>query len=183
VGYSTSPKTLDRIREHLKPLEEGRSCSWTISDGAAGKFAYKVREALHIARLHSADFPALARAAETFRIIVKDPRTVVAEPKNQELEASVVMPSYGDGAPVGTDARSIIAEWEKQRPQKSIHFPEAALPGSELLKLFDWAEDEGWLLFVAHPALTLRRHEPELAEYSWRPEDLTEEPLDLGDPF
>lgn len=51
-GYSKNPATAEKMLPLLGPLIAGELCTWQTSEGEADYFAYKVREALYVARLH-----------------------------------------------------------------------------------------------------------------------------------
>lgn len=69
MGYSNSEETLATIRPKLREIEAGNPCVWrSPSYEAAHQFAYKIREAFHIARLFPEKYPKLARASRLFKI-------------------------------------------------------------------------------------------------------------------
>lgn len=70
MGYSTDPRTAERMAPKLQALAEGRETTWRVKEGDPGKFAYQIREALYIAWKNPGQFPRLARARARFKIIV-----------------------------------------------------------------------------------------------------------------
>ncbi len=78
MGYSNSPETLAKIRPMLKEIEAGNPCVWRTPPGGSRLLAYKIREALRIARMFSSKYPELARASYLFKIREPDSSTVRA---------------------------------------------------------------------------------------------------------
>lgn len=173
MGYSKSRTTLLKMLPKLEPLERGEPCTWRVDSMSADKFAYKVREALYIARLYANEFPELAEAAQRYRVSVKGPGLVAAEP---HLPMGPVLSVEGGEELSATPKEvlgpqsdlSIMEEW-LDRKLESLHFPEANLDNEELERLYHWAERRELIFFVSDKALTLQRHDPELAEYAWKP--------------
>lgn len=185
MGYSRNPATLLKLRPILTELEAGRTCHWR-TDSDPFRLAYKIREALYIAKLYPARFPALAAAADHFTLRVVD-KSVEAIPKSyaQPLDGQMMIgekdqPSTepvvfsrffeGNG---GQTAMSIIQAWHEAQPsQGALHWPNAHLTKDELIKLYNWTQEIHWLMFEADGGLTLKPWDDELATYAWSPEDL-----------
>jgi hypothetical protein len=51
-GYSKNLATAQAMLPYFGPIIRGELCTWETHPGQSDKFAYKVREALYIARLH-----------------------------------------------------------------------------------------------------------------------------------
>lgn len=82
MSYSTNPITLRRIEATLAPLTIGKTLRWDKPAGEdhrwAGRWAYKIREALSIAQLYPEQFERLAAVAPLVRVVVHDARIVEA---------------------------------------------------------------------------------------------------------
>lgn len=189
MGYSTNVSTLELQLDHLKMLREGKACIWTVEPNDVHRFAYKIREALWIARNVAEarrKYPELAQAAEHFRIEMVNSRQVQARPARGTPAASVealgVATSGGELAGPARSmmgpqtAASIIQTWMDTQPSNDkYHFPQANLSHSEMLKLHSWATKQGWIFFESQGQITLQRKSRDLEGLSWSPEDLNEE--------
>lgn len=113
-GYSKNPATAEKLLPLLQPLAEGNLCTWQTEEGQAEHLAYKIREALYIARLFkdrnerivlktpldgpSGEFRwqqadkmvAIARMAERVRIVTTSRSTVEARLQKGAPEALVI---------------------------------------------------------------------------------------------
>jgi len=189
MGYSTNIKTLEAQLDNLAMLRQGKACAWTVAPNESHRFAYKIREALWIARnVPEArnKYPELARAAEHFRIEVTSSREVQARAARSTVDAEVR--PLGGGVTTGLEAAgppkalmgpqtaaSIIQTWMDTQPSNErYHFPQANLTRDELLKLHGWAVQQGWIFFESDGAITLQRKTLDVAEFAWSPEDLNE---------
>lgn len=184
MGYSTNKQTLISMLPELELLKQGKQCIWTVENSK--HFAYKVREALYIARLYQKEFPELAIAADMFRIEVLSDSQVQARLAKGTTAArvkavgGVVNTGMEEAGPskrmAGPQtATTIIQTWLDSQPSNDkFFFPEAKLSREELLKLHSWAVKQGWLFFVDSwtGGLTLQRKTHELEAFAWGPEDL-----------
>lgn len=91
MGYSRNPVTLRKIEARLEPLTRGTPCSWTITEGSADRWAYRVREALSIALRHPEKFPGLARHARRIRVEVVNDHLVQALIDDSERAPEAVL--------------------------------------------------------------------------------------------
>jgi hypothetical protein len=111
-GYSKNPVTAEKMLRYLQPLARGELCTWATTEHGADYFAYKIREALYIARLHKGMYErliaregeesskggayvasqmlGLAKAAERTRIVVISPSIVEARLQKGVPEAMVL---------------------------------------------------------------------------------------------
>ena len=179
MGYSQSPSTLEKLIPSLGELNQGKPQRWT-GLMQPNLWAYKVREALYIAKLHADDYPELAQAAEKFSVVIVDSQTVETRLKQQSptlvsvggnSEFTEAGPSRRVEGP--QTAATIIEYWIKAQPSNSpLYFPQAGLSRTDLIQLYQWAEKQGWFLFVADDAITLQRSSRDLAGLQWTPEDL-----------
>lgn len=121
-GYSKNPQTGIKMLPYLGPIVRGELCAWNTEKGQADYFAYKIREALYIARLHEeffrrmsdretaennmiqteagaqfAQMAVIAKQAERIRIVVVNPSTVEARLQKGTPEALVLT---GQAAPM-----------------------------------------------------------------------------------
>lgn len=117
-GYSKNPLTAEKMLPLLGPIIAGQLCTWETEVGQADHLAYKIREALYIARLYRDRWSAgalhataqnpdelwkaeallsISRMAERVRIVVTSPSTVEARLQKGVPEAMVLT---GGGAPM-----------------------------------------------------------------------------------
>lgn len=120
-GYSKNPQTGIKMLPYLGPIVKGELCAWNTEKDQADYFAYKIREALYVARLHEDLFiervrtlpldelrntlawqhadqmAALAKQAERIRIVVVNPSLVEARLQKGTPEALVLT---GQAAPM-----------------------------------------------------------------------------------
>lgn len=191
MAYSKSIKTLEKRRQLLKDLELGRGCVWRTDN--ADRLAYQLREALSIARLYKERYPALAQAADNFRIEVLSPTSVQATPL-QQTEASVLV----DGGVVDQNPtpgkvslnlmgpqtpESIIQTWHDVQPSNDpMVWPQANLDREALRTLEQWASKRTppWLVIVDGGAVMLHPHTRTLESMAWRPATVPAKPLEEG---
>jgi hypothetical protein len=204
-GYSKNPQTGIKMLPYLGPIVRGELCAWNTEKGEADYFAYKIREALYVARLHadsfgtstawydssgknvSDDMLALAKQAERIRIVVVNPSLVEARLQKATPEALVLT---GQAAPMSgyenpgrstvTLAKqtvwSIQEAWRGQQPSNTpLHFPHAGLSYDELVELYTWAESMHLMLFEADGALTIQPKSLDLLQYAWSPRVVEED--------
>ncbi len=178
MAYSSSKLTVQRIRPRLKRLEAGHECRWETPAGKADLFAYKIREALYIAKTHyPQDFPALAKAATNFEIVATKGKYVTARRKwdgeVSELELTIraeideppveVMTNEEEAAYADEAANeagdlltvdghqtqfTIIATWTQNRYVARLSFPDAELSEHSLTMLYNWAEKQSPRLMI-----------------------------------
>lgn len=195
MGYSKNPRTLEKIRHLLTDLEKGLSCTWRVEPGLEDRWAYKVREALYIAKLHRAEYPYLATAADNFKIEIaqrglvraslasnSSPTTVVGRSTgvvNHGLDAD--MPGLAHKVhSVSTTGRqtpqSIMEAWFHSQPSNTpIYFPDAALSKKQLLELHGLASQQNLIFFESDGAITIQHKTADLEGLSWHPDDLSDE--------
>lgn len=187
MGYSTSAKTIEAIKEYLKPLEEGRPWGWDLETGgdhtAAGRWAHKVREALYIAHHYYPDkYPALAQAHLRFTIKVASPTRVEAIPAlNTAVGAIVgqgsvtthgVAPAGNTGQAGSQTALTIIDYWRRAQPTNTpLHFPNAALSDEDLNALYRWCQSRTpKMMFMKYEdSITLSMLDEEAVSAAWHP--------------
>jgi hypothetical protein len=197
MGYSQSIQTLEARRAEglLQDLEQGQGCVWTVEPGVRpSDFAYKIREALFIARQHPQRYPALADAQQRFTIEVLNNRQVQARLKRGVTTGAIIsgVPSplpaqgletveKGSGTLMGPQtAESIVQYWLNNQPSNaSMLFPQAYLTGSDKLTLHRFLSQHHWLFFEAQDgAITVQPHQADLAEFAWSPEPEEEPELE-----
>lgn len=178
MGYSRSPDTLIRRLALIEPLAEGGSVTWQTTPGEEHRVAYKIREALRVARQYKEDFPHLAPLGERYRISIQGPGLIVAQEINPEPEVRVVVPADGrttailplpDGATTSTQIVQFLIDSAPESARK-INFPNAKLPPDELRKLYAWTNTTGWLVFVSEQGITLLQYDAELRDVAFNPE-------------
>lgn len=190
MGYSTSTYTLDeRIRSgELDLLAKGQACTWIVSTGNASKFAYKIREALYIARIHADTYPALAKAADQYIIEVANASTVFARHTAANTEATILATggSENTGTPThglekagraiqsnGPQSQfTIIDTWRRAEPSSEpIHFPTADLDDEQLEQLWLWSQNHRppLMLMVSGESITVSLWNEHVGQYAWKP--------------
>lgn len=191
MAYSENPITVERMLPYLEPLEEGGEVRWR-APGKARWLAYRIREALAIAREHQQRFPSIAEMAEHYRIEVhgKDevharlkPRVEV-ETEPLTLRAWAPRPYVGMAEAIVEDISSsevLMKEWAREgRTAGKLYFPNTDLGPDGLMVLWEWAQNEGVLIFENLGAITLLPKEgnEDAAEFAWDPSELdTENPI------
>jgi hypothetical protein len=200
-GYSKNLATAQAMLPYFGPIIRGELCTWETHPGQSDKFAYKVREALYIARLHKdniGNWPmmtraemeqlcALAEIAGRLRIVVISPTLVEARMAKSTPEALVLTgqapPSSGYENPgrssmvmTSQTPATIRAAWEHQQPSNTpLHFPHANLIQMELQKLWEWAESMHLIIIEMDGALTLQPKQLDLVPFAWSPRPVEEE--------
>lgn len=69
MGYSKNPATVRKIAPELEALAHGRNVTWRTPE--PDRWAYKIREALWIAKHNSKQFPELALAWDHYEISIE----------------------------------------------------------------------------------------------------------------
>lgn len=191
MGYSKSKMTLDENRHILSVFETtGVYQTWDVKEGQADYFAYKIREMFYIARLYPGTYPALAKLADSCRVVVTSPSHVELQAKVGTPEAvastqvaGVVVQGLANAGPESPTnaahvlAASIIDAWKAKQPtSERIPFPHAKLPPEELIKLFQWASTltPPWLIFAIDGSVTLGKYSRDMADMAWTPADMVE---------
>lgn len=186
MGYSTSEQTLIKMLPHLKLLDKGMECVWSVDPGKpTKKFAYKIREALYIASEYFPEkYPNLARAARMFELKVDQASGKISA---QTVSSNVLEVETTEGISIGkreSDGRSLNYEGEQSTATviqswidagegaTRLYFPNATLTNEELTKLYNWASKRDLLMFVSGEALTVQVMDEELADLAWNPNDL-----------
>lgn len=132
-GYSKNPLTAEKMLPVLGPIIRGELCTWQTNEGEADYFAYKVREALFVARLHkdrfqkiwdesldpnnypvddedmiAGDLLAIAKMAERIRIVVTSRSTVEARFAKGTPEALVLASGATPTSGYENPGRSVV---------------------------------------------------------------------------
>jgi hypothetical protein len=181
MGYSTSRKTLDQVRQYLTNIEAGVGDRWVLAEGASvHKFATRIREAFHIAALYPRDYPTLKDAQKKFRVEIVDKRTVQAVYKSPQIDPVVTQGlARGEKNPPdvagGHTAASIIQVWHNAQPSNErFHFPQANLNFEELVQLYNWAkarQPEWYVLVGTSGEVNLCPHTKGIEQIQWEPSD------------
>lgn len=185
MGYSINREVLEARRDLMAELELGRACRWTTAADmrATKQLAYDIREALYIASLYPQEFPALARARESFSIFVIKPGLIEAKPRSSATAPAVVRhdetPIHGLGpfgreqSTVGkTTATEIVEAWDAHAPSLDpINFQQTTLPPEELRALYNWAiaHTPHLMLLVGDGFLTVSLRDPDVDAFAWHP--------------
>jgi hypothetical protein len=191
MGYSDSAKTLDEIRPLLSSLEKGQGTAWTVPEGMKpAKFAHKIREALHIARLYPERYPQLAKAAQTFKIQIVNSRQVQAvltdkqtglglvreySPAQHGLETAGPIPHKVMGQQSADSIIMHINRLQQTQPSNAtMSWPQADLSHEDKIRLLRWCgkQTPAWILLVSGQQITISRKTKDLTEQDqWSPED------------
>lgn len=175
MAYSESPLTVQRMLEYLQPLLESSTVAWNVepSPGEARRFAYKIREGLYAAAVNHELFPELARLYQQVSVRVVSRSRIEVIPAGKSIRAVLDGESPLPHAEVetrsGLPVEDIIHRWELGAEAK-LYFPRAELSTVDLRRLYDWAQQEGVIFFENAGAITLMRHDPEVADYAWKPQ-------------
>jgi hypothetical protein len=204
-GYSKNPQTLVAVRDQLRDLAKGLSTQWTVPPHSEDYWLYKFREGLYIAKLLQSSgshlpgctgepcdclVPELALAAGSFKLEFVRTGLIQAVPrKNSTLPQVTGIAEHGlDADPRGSysgrapsllgpqSADSIMTAWFEIQPSNStLHFPDAALDNSQLLRLFQLAQAQHLIFFEHQGAVTLQKAQKQMEGLHWSPEDIGED--------
>lgn len=189
MAYSRSIVTLNRLYQYIQPLENGEPYAWICKQGYSHTLAYKIREALFVAKLHAESYPLLADAADKLVIEVVSPTKVQARLSVVPTEAMIlsgenVSPTHGlQSGPLGRivstageqTAFTIIEAWKRSQPNLTpINFPQAKLDYTQLLALWNWCQQ--WkprplMIMEDEGSITLGPTEDAVVAYSWHPNE------------
>jgi len=99
MPYNLDPKRLDQMLPYLAPLAAGKAVvEWSVLTGSPNTVAFRIREALHIARQHPVDYPDLAKVSFDYTIGV-DPVTRKVTAKRRGMLTALSMPDTTQAAP------------------------------------------------------------------------------------
>lgn len=178
MAYSKSISTLRSMQPYLKLIAAYTPCEWNRKAQDADKWAYKLREALYIARHEALTRPddeeiqCLARAAMMFKIQVINPnlvRAVLADVSEIQEEPTPTVQALTAGPDHRISKIQSLAElqslWLKAQPSNDkMHFPDARLDDQELAAAAAWAASltPPWMLLRPRGtnALTLAPDDP-----------------------
>jgi hypothetical protein len=119
MGYSTSERTLLRIRSKLHRIEQGDEQQWYVrEEGRNNYLAYKIREALYIAATHyPKKYPQLALAAKKFEIRISGKTAVIARLRPEMIsDMTLEVQAAVDDPIVEPTTKELIAEMEDTLP-------------------------------------------------------------------
>lgn len=160
MGYSTSRATLEAMIPYLRTISSGRETQWRPAEGTLPEqWAYKVREALWIAKRYAPEYPSLARAHSIFQITCES-GIVKARYKAGAKEISAfetqdpefLQPTSYTRELIGPqNVYEIIQYWIDSQPSNDeIHVSEIQLTNTELSDLQKWAAAQTPRWEVAH---------------------------------
>lgn len=164
MAYSKSISTLRGMQPYLKLLTEFTPCEWQRTAPDADKWAYKLREALFIARREAVlrkddeEIQALANAALMFTIQVINPhlvRAVLADVSEIQAEPTPTRQALDAGPDHRVSKIQSVQDlkdvWLRAQPTNDkLHFPDARLSDDEL------SEAAGWAASLTPPWMLLR---------------------------
>ncbi len=90
MPYSDDRKRLEEMLPYMGALALGKNTEWTIARGNPTTVAFRIREALRIARLYPSEYPDLAKYAGDYAINTKVGNMVTARRRTPDMEAHVV---------------------------------------------------------------------------------------------
>lgn len=193
MGYSTSEKTLRAMLPYMKPIAAGLPARWTTGPGlTARQLAYKIREALFIAREYPTTYPELAARSRRYRLRIVDhyilegrPVDIHVElgpiPEPETLDAETSWPvtttplseySITPQREVRTVA-SVIDAWNQNKGDK-LFFPRVGFSPDELCSLWEWSRRVDVLIFESDGDVTLVKATDDLREFAWTPDDISQ---------
>lgn len=188
MPYSTNPDRLVQLLPYMAHLVQGQNCFWNLEGRkvTAQVFAYRIREALTIARLHADKFPQVAAIADDV-VIEVDNHCVLAKfgkVLNAPLPQSIAdyaaqQAQFASERPVVAPMQirytleTVSALWAK-RQGTSVNLPAYIPTNDELLRLYDWAsvQEPPVMLMPSDAALTLVAHDDELEGMNWTPDEM-----------
>ena len=85
MPYSNDVERLERMLPYLAPVAQGKNAQWKITAGSPNTVAYRIREALHIARLNPNSYPDLAKYANDYSISIVEGNTVRARRRTPQI--------------------------------------------------------------------------------------------------
>lgn len=180
MAYSKSITTLRTMQPYMGLLASFTPCEWTRTQPDADKWAYKLREALYIARREAPRRPDdeemqnLAKAALLFKIQVINPhfvRAVIADVSEVQEEPTPTVQALTPGPDHRTSKIQSLEDlqslWLKAQPSNDkMHFPDARLTDEELNLAAAWAASltPPWMLLRPRGtnALTLAPDDPRI---------------------
>lgn len=183
MAYSRSESTLKKMLPELQELALGRAQAWIVTQGTPHEWAYKIREALFIARIYKDKYPELAKAAESFTVLVDGNRVDARRARNTTEAVALADVHTGINTGLELAGRSvsvsgaqspftIIEAWRKSQPSNQpMNFPQAALTEEALGILYKWAQS--WkpplMLMVDGASVTVGPADHHVIQYAWRP--------------
>jgi len=188
MPYSTNPDRLVQLLPYMAHLIQRRDCFWNLEGRkvTAQVFAYRIREALTIARLHPDKFPQVAAIADDV-VVEVDNHCVLAKfgkVLNAPLPQSIAdyaaqQAQFASERPfvapmqIRYTLETVSALWAK-RQGSSVNLPAYIPTNDELLRLYDWAsvQEPPVMLMPSDAALTLVAHDDELEGMNWTPDEM-----------
>lgn len=184
MGYRNNPELVEQRMYLLEPLLSGENCYWSISPPTrdeAENVAFKIREALRIARQWKNRFPDLAKIANEFSIHVVGPGRLEGRRKTHtrvetgELGAPTQgLEPFGKEVPQDHlfSADQVIASWRLHQPSNDpLSFTHTALSYEEMVKLWTWCQAQvpKLVLLASDERLTVSLKDPTIEEFTWKP--------------
>lgn len=179
MAYSRSLETLEALRPTLAVLEAGRECEWDLTKYPSvqpQQFAYRIREALHIARAHPERYPILAEIAARVAIKVEGRMVRAVLSAAHKMNKSVPLPTQGGRELSEISAQSgkeaIMAAWSVSANRKTpLVFQHTALSAGEMAELYEWAVAKDLVLLPDGERLTVALATDDTREFAWTPDD------------
>jgi len=188
MGYRESLSVLEESLEMLEPLTQGEQCFWPTPVEEEKALAFRIREALWIARnLGAEKYPTLSKEASNYRIKITGKGGVLAVRKfpsasPKKFDAHASFPSTEDWqsrllTTTEFDQASlitIVGILKQEKETKTFHFTDAVVTNSDLINLSDWVQSyrPDLLLFWDDTNVILKPFSEELAPLAFSPSDL-----------
>jgi hypothetical protein len=174
MGYSTSPRAVQRVKNHLdEMLNSDTKLEW--ADENPSKLAYRINDAFHAAR-HLAfnrdkkpvePYVTYARLKAKF-IIRVDAGKVIAEPRDimplDTVRAGMARMVLHDVSDVLEVVGAAITH---KAPE--MFFPDADLTNEELPQLYAWASKNSYFVIPSDDGVLLTQNDP--GDIAWKPGD------------
>jgi hypothetical protein len=180
MGYSTNPKSIEKVRSHLelmvaeleaaaKDQRPVRDIKWAVS-GNAIKLAYWIRQALVLARKNpTPQYKRYAELSDHF-IIRSSDNSVSAVPKDiseiAKLADTLSKMTLSDLESVYEVVGALIQHNANAKTKSEFYFPDAALNQEDLEKLYSWAVTNGFHIIVGE-GITVTSTDP--GDLAWKP--------------
>lgn len=185
MAYSTNPDRVVDLLPWMTVLLAGTDCKWDFSNSKTPPqtFAYRLREALYIAKLYPGKFPPVEAIADDLVVEVdgsivyarhgKVMRAPLPDPIGQYASQQTAFSHSTAPAPIRYSLSTITALWSK-RQSSSIMLPMYVPDDAELLQLYQWglAQSPAVMLMPADTELTLIEYDVNLAGMNWEPEGM-----------
>lgn len=120
MPYSDDKRRLEQMMPYLKRLAEGLDVEFRITRGSANTVAFRLREALRLARIYANEFPLLAKYAGDYSIRVVSQTKVVAHRRTPLLDVQTLEPLPASRVPEVLTLDPVEAELTRRIGAKGV---------------------------------------------------------------